>query len=91
MFPLFYFAVYFSVVHSTEFMNMLIVIFNCSHWNSKEQVTFQLTQSNLFIFVLFVKVDEGIQTIGHEVIAAPGDLWDAKPASAEYWYKKKGW
>jgi len=35
-------------------------------------------------------VDEGIQTTGHEVIAAPRDLWDTKPASAEYWYKKKG-
>ena len=58
--------------------------------NSIEQVTFQLTQSSLFIFVHFLKVDEGIQTIGHEVVAAPGDLWDTKPASAEYWYKKKG-
>ena len=45
----------------------------------------------MLIFVLFFKVDESIQTTGHEVIAAPGDLWDSKPASAEYWYKRKGW
>ncbi|XP_068698299.1 intermembrane lipid transfer protein VPS13C-like isoform X1 [Montipora foliosa] len=35
------------------------------------------------------EVDEGVQTVGHEVVAAPADLWDTKPASAEYWYKKK--
>jgi len=44
-----------------------------------------------FFTVIYLKVDEGIQTTGQEVIAAPADLWDSKPASPEYWYKKKGW
>lgn len=29
--------------------------------------------------------------MGDEVVSAPADLWESKPASAEYWYKKKGW
>lgn len=42
------------------------------------------------LFMFLVKVGVAVQTVGHEVIAAPSDLWDAKPASADYWYKKKG-
>lgn len=42
------------------------------------------------MFLYIVKVDESVQTTGQEVMAAPTDLWDTKPASAEYWYKKKG-
>lgn len=37
------------------------------------------------------QVDESVQTVGDEVVSAPADLWESKPASAEYWYKKKGW
>ena len=76
----------FSVVRSTELMNSIIVLNGIQESN----FALQLAQSNIFIVIFFVKVDEAIQTTGHEVIAAPGDLWDTRPASAEYWYKKKG-
>ena len=42
------------------------------------------------LFMFLMKVGVAVQTVGHAVIAAPSDLWDAKPASADYWYKKKG-
>lgn len=81
---LFYAAAYFSIAYST---NIWIATLRCPPDLLSSTPGIQENKSHI---LYLVKVDESVQTTGQEVIAAPTDLWDTKPASAEYWYKKKG-